>query len=78
MKQKDLYLIAVVVIVSAALSYIAVNKLIPNTKPKIEKAEKVDPIVADFNLPPEKYFNQQAINPTRTIRIGENDNDGPF
>ena len=79
MKQKDITLIAVVIIVSALVSFIVCNKFLPNTKPKVEKAEVVEPIVATFNLPDKKYFNERSINPTQLIRIGGSpDNLNPF
>lgn len=78
MKQKDVALIAVVVIVSGLFSYIACSKFIPNTKPKVEKAEVVDPIVATFNVPDQTYFNAQSVNPSRLIQIGGSPNTTPF
>jgi hypothetical protein len=78
MKQKDIALILVIVFLSGVISFILSNKFISPPDHK-EKAAKVEPITAEFIQPNTKYFNDQSINPTRTITIGDNnDNKQPI
>lgn len=81
MKQKDIALYAVVAIVSAVVSVLASNLLITPAGNKQQQAEVVEPITADFSVPASdnKYFNKDAINPTKLIQIGDNPGNGtPF
>ncbi len=80
MKQKDLALFAVVAIVSVVFSVVLSGMIITPSKDKMQKAEVVDPILADFNKPEsnDKYFNKTSINPTKLIEIGDNSNKVPF
>jgi hypothetical protein len=80
MKQKDIALFVVVAIVSGVLSVLLSGILITPKKDKVQKAEIVDPISAEFNTPPQdsKYFNKDSVNPTKLIQIGDNTNQVPF
>lgn len=78
MKQKDMLLIGVVVIVSGTLSFVLSNILFGNQKKNIVKAEVVEAITSDFNEPDKRYFNKDSIDPTQNISIGENSNAQPF
>jgi hypothetical protein len=78
MKQKDLALIAVIVVVSAILSYVVSNMLISSPKNRQQKVEIVQPITADFPSTDPRYFNKNAFDPTKQITIGENANTDPF
>ena len=73
MKQKDIALFLVVGIVSAIFSVVLSNFVIsPAGKNKLE-VEKIDPISSQFTTPAadDKYFNKEAINPTKIIKIGD-------
>jgi hypothetical protein len=78
MKQKDILLIAVVIIISTVVSVLLCNKLISSPKNRHQKVEVVDPISAEFKQPDAKYFNSNSIDPTQTIQIGGNNNPQPF
>lgn len=81
MKQKDIALYAVVGIISAVISVLVSNILITPAGNKQQQAEVVEPITADFTAPASdnKYFNKDAINPTKLIQIGDNpSNQTPF
>jgi ABC-type phosphate/phosphonate transport system permease subunit len=77
MKQKDVALIIVIAFVSAVLSIILSNLLF-GSKSRNLKAEQVDKISSQFIQPDKKYFNADAFDPTRTIRIGDGSNSTPF
>lgn len=80
MKQKDIVLIIVIVLISGALSLLISKKVFSTPASRQEKVEVVEPIVADFNKPTDKdkHLNRASINPTRIIKIGENNNQQPF
>jgi hypothetical protein len=78
MKQKDIALIGIVVIVSAFISLFASKSLIASPKNRQQQVEVVQPITADFPKPDEHYFNRQAFDPTKQITIGQNTNTDPF
>ncbi|HLC91729.1 MAG TPA: hypothetical protein VJC09_01625 [Candidatus Saccharimonadales bacterium] len=78
MKQKDLALIAVIIIISATLSVFISQAIIVPPKNRQQKVEVVGVISPDFPEPDSKHFNQSAINPTRRVTIGTNSNPDPF
>lgn len=78
MKQKDYGVIAIVVFIAGIFSFIICSQLIGTPKNREQKAEVVEAISSDFNLPDSKIFNSEAINPTKLIEIGPNGNNQPF
>jgi hypothetical protein len=78
MKQKDIFIIVASAIVSALLSYGIATLLFSGEKTYNLKAPTVEPIVAEFNLPPDEFFNKQSLDPTVVIPIGPNNNTAPF
>jgi hypothetical protein len=77
-KQKDWILIIVIGFISTVLALVLSNLLLPSSS-RQQKAEKVSPISSSFQQPDTKYFNPNAIDPTRIIRIGgEGPNNSPF
>jgi hypothetical protein len=78
MKQKDVALIMIIVFISGVISFVISRNFITSPDHNL-KAAKVEPIVAEFNQPDNKYFNDQSINPTRTIFIDDkNSNPAPI
>ncbi len=78
MKQKDIALIVVIVIITGVVSIVLSNILIPSPNKKRQSVEVVEPITAEFAQPDQKYFNKNSVNPTQTIKIGEGLNPAPF
>ena len=79
MKQKDVLLVAAIAIVAAVLSAVLSNLIFAPASKKTTAVEIVDAISSDFPLPDTRYFNENSINPTKVIVIGENPEDGnPF
>ena len=78
MKQKDIAIIIAVVFVSGLLSYFVSNALFSSSEKLQTTVEVVEPITADFPQPDDQYFNEQSINPTQTITIGDGQNQQPF
>ena len=78
MKQKDVTLIVAVAIFSTVLSLLLSNVLINRPGNKQQKAEIVEKITDNFQQPDPRYFNDQSIDPTKVIRIGDGSNPAPF
>jgi hypothetical protein len=78
MKQKDLAIIAVVVIVSMVFSYVIANKVIVKSKNREQKVEIVGNVPSSISTPSSTIFNSNAIDPSQPIQIQSNSNSSPF
>lgn len=78
MKQKDWTLIALIAVIAGVFAYLLSNMLISSPKNRQQKVEVVDAITEQFIQPSQKYFNEQSVDPTSLIRIGDNANPTPF
>lgn len=78
MKQKDIALIIVVVAISGLVSFFVAQYFFLKPESKELKAEFVTPITTDFTQPDSKYFNQNSVNPTQQIEIGDGTNTSPY
>lgn len=78
MKQKDILLVVAVIIISATVSFFLSKYLFGIPKDRQTKVEVVQPISSDFPQPDTRYFNTNAIDPTRNITIGSDQNPQPF
>ena len=78
MKSKDIALLAVIGIVSAFISLLFSNMFLSSPEDRVENVEVVEPISAEFNRPPQEYFNESSINPTKTIEIKQDPGSNPF
>ena len=79
MKKKDLTLILVIAVIAGVLSFLLSRLVFGNPQSRTTLVEVVEPISAEFKSPDQKIFNQDAINPTRLIKIGgEPQNQNPF
>ncbi len=78
MKQKDIVLIVLIALISAVFSLILSNLLFAAPEKRQQEVEIVDPITADFEQPGRAYFNENSVNPTKLIQIGDNPNPQPF
>lgn len=78
MKKKDIVVIILVVGLSAGLSFLLSGFFITSDKNRSEIVEVVEPITSAFEPANQKYFNENSINPTRTITIGTGNNEQPF
>jgi hypothetical protein len=78
MKQKDIFVIVVVVVISAAISVFVSKWLFSVPAGRQTKVEVVTPITAEFDQPDSRYFNSNSVDPTKNISIGDNQNAAPF
>lgn len=78
MKQKDIALLVIIVLVSGIISYFASNMLVRSPSQRSQKVEVVEPINDTFSTPSTKYFNSRARDFTQLIKIGGNSKSDPF
>lgn len=79
MKKKDLTLLAVIIIISAVLSFFISGLLIGSPETDPMEAEVVEAISSEFTAPDSRFFNEDSINPTQLIRVGDEEgNITPF
>lgn len=78
MKNKDYAVIIAVIFVAGIFSFVICSQFISSPKNRQQKAEVVEPITPEFQLPDNKIFNTNAVNPTKLIEIGPNSNNQPF
>ena len=78
MKQKDVLLVVVVVIISALFSIVVSRLIFGTPQNRQQSVPIVQPISSNFPDPDKRYFNDQAFNPTKVIKIGDTTNTAPF
>ncbi|HSX47433.1 MAG TPA: hypothetical protein VLF63_01525 [Patescibacteria group bacterium] len=78
MKQNDILLIGISIIVSAVISYYVTNSIFVTPKNRKQSVDIVQPISTTFPTPDTRYFNSNSYNPTQPITIGSNANTNPF
>lgn len=78
MKQKDIVLILVIVFLSGIISLVVSKTVFTSPKNRQQKVEVVEAISPDFAAPDAHYFNDQAVDPTQLIQIGNSTNPNPF
>jgi hypothetical protein len=82
MKQKDIVVLATIVVVAAVFSAIVSGKVFNSPSHKL-KAPEVKPISANFpdiknDSNYKSFFNERALDPTQLIQIGTSQNATPF
>lgn len=78
MKQKDIAMIILLAAIAGLASFFISRAVFASSTAREQKAEVVDSISTTFTLPSTKYFNEESINPTQLIQIGDGTNNNPF
>jgi hypothetical protein len=78
MKQKDITLIIMIVLISGVLSFIVSNYVFVTPKDRQTQVEIVPTITSQFSQPDNRFYNSTSFDPTRIIVIGNNSNKDPF
>ncbi len=78
MKQKDIALILIIIVVSAAISLFVSNSVFSSPKNRQQSVQVVQVITTDFPSADSRYFNSNAFDPAKLITIGQNSNSNPF
>lgn len=77
-QKKDMLVIVVVAIFAAIFSIIISKIFFTSSSQRNLKAETVQSISTQFQQPDPAVFNDQAIDPTKLIQIGDSNNPEPF
>jgi len=78
MKKSDIALLILIASITLVISFLLVKALFGEPQAAQTTVEKVEPISATLNKPPATVFNNDAINPTVVIQIGDHSNQQPF
>ena len=71
MKKSDIVTIATVALLSAATAFFLTTAIIGHPNGGSVKVKTVDPITSSVTSPDTSVFNQNAINPTVQVIIGD-------
>ena len=77
-KQSDIAMIILVAIISLIAAYFIGGALINSPESRKTEVEIAVPFSATFPEPSKKIFNENSINPTEKIKIGETNQNEPF
>ena len=77
-KQSDLAMIVLVTAISLVAAYLVGGALINSPESRSTPAEIAIPISAEFSTPDVRVFNENAVNPTELIKIGDSNTTSPF
>lgn len=78
MRQKDIAVLILVAAISAMISFFVSGMLFGSPSDREEQVEEVQAISSSLDQADQRYFNDQAIDPTQPITIGPNANPAPF
>lgn len=78
MKQKDLSILLVSILVGVTLSYIVAKVVINKSSNLDQQTVTVPVITTEFQAPSSKYFNSNSIDPTQIINIAPSNNQNLF
>ncbi len=78
MNKKDLTTILAVALFAGVASLVLSSIIITPKSTKGLKAPTIDKIDSTFQRPDKRYFNDQSLNPTQLIEIGDSPNAKPF
>ena len=78
MKQKDIALIVVIVVISAIASLVFSRVIFASPAKRQQQVDVVQPLSAGFPTPDSRYFNSSSIDPTQLTQIGNTTNPNPF
>lgn len=77
-KQSDFAMIILVTAISLVVAYLVGGALISSPESRDTPVEIAIPISAEFGVPDPTIFNDNAINPTELIKIGDANSTSPF
>ncbi len=78
MKKNDIAALVLIVMLSAAISYVVANSIIGSPETNPVQVEVVSPINETFPAPDPRIFNENAIDPTVDIKAGSEETNKPF
>jgi len=78
MKKNEIALLILIIGVSIGIAYAAGQAIFGGTSAKPVDVETAEAISADVQRPEERIFNENAINPTVPVKIGDGSSQQPF
>lgn len=78
MKKQDIALIILIVAISALTAYLIGRAVVGDPQQQSVQVKTVDAISTNVEEPDPRVFNENAINPTVEINIGDSSNRQPF
>lgn len=78
MKKNDIAVLIVIVAISVGVAFFVGKAFLGDKKPEDTKVEVIDEISAEIQPPNPAVFNNNAINPAVSIKIGNSTNQQPF
>lgn len=78
MKKNEIALLVLIIAVSVGIAYSAGQAIFGNATTKPVDVETATPISADVSPRDASVFNENAINPTVPVKIGDPSNQQPF
>ncbi len=71
MKRSDIAAIVFIASTSVIIAYFVANAIVGSPSSKNETVKTADPITAEIEEPKPSIFNEEAINPTVEVTIGD-------
>ncbi|MFO0920572.1 MAG: hypothetical protein U0451_02765 [Candidatus Saccharimonadales bacterium] len=71
MKSKDLVALSVIVVIAGVISYFVSKQIFVKKNDTKQQVKVVETIETKFDPPSKQYFNNQSVNPTQPIQIGD-------
>lgn len=78
MKKSDIAILVLIIGVSLLVAFLVGNAIFGGRVDQPVKVETADRISADVTQPDKAVFNENAINPSVQIQIGQSSNEQPF
>jgi hypothetical protein len=78
MKKQDIAIIILIVAISALAAYLIGRAVVGDPQQQSVQVPTVEAISTNVEEPDSRVFNDDAINPTVEINIGDSSNEQPF
>lgn len=78
MKQNEFITLGLIIFISAVLAWFGGNLILNPDETKQTPIEVLQPISSEFTIPSEQIFNENSLNFTERITIGENSSEAVF
>ena len=78
MKKSDWAMVILIVAIAGLVSYFSANALLPAPNKNPQTVPTAEPMMAKVTEPSDKIFNDNAINPTVRVTIGDQSDQPPF
>lgn len=76
MKKSDIAMIILIASLSMLIAYFAAKAVLGDPKSESVTVKTIEPITSDVSEPDKRVFNENAINPTVEIIIGDTESAG--